>query len=90
MSTDDNTANATVAYPGGQIELPIVKATEGADGIALGKFLVSPSLTDPGSPIPRGAAGGIAGVRGPLGGAATDSRIETAPTREPVSAGLPK
>ncbi|CAM3941293.1 citrate synthase [Tsukamurella ocularis] len=39
MSTDDNTANATVAYPGGQIELPIVKATEGADGIALGKFL---------------------------------------------------
>jgi len=39
LSTDDNTANATVAYPGGQIELPIVKATEGADGIALGKFL---------------------------------------------------
>lgn len=39
MSTDDNTANATVAYPGGRIELPIVKATEGADGIALGKFL---------------------------------------------------
>ncbi|TWS18827.1 citrate synthase [Tsukamurella asaccharolytica] len=39
MSTDDNTANATVAYPGGQIELPIVNATEGADGIALGKFL---------------------------------------------------
>ncbi len=39
MSTDDNTANATVAYPGGQTELPIVKATEGADGIALGKFL---------------------------------------------------
>ncbi len=39
MSTDDNTANATVAYPGGRIELPIVQATEGADGIALGKFL---------------------------------------------------
>ncbi|GAB3132261.1 citrate synthase [Tsukamurella serpentis] len=39
MSTDDNTGNATVAYPGGQIELPTVQATEGADGIALGKFL---------------------------------------------------
>ncbi|ADG77490.1 Citrate synthase OS=Tsukamurella paurometabola (strain ATCC 8368 / DSM / CCUG 35730 / CIP 100753/ JCM 10117 / KCTC 9821 / NBRC 16120 / NCIMB 702349 / NCTC 13040) OX=521096 GN=Tpau_0855 PE=3 SV=1 [Tsukamurella paurometabola] len=41
MSTDDNTApaQATVTYPGGQIDLPIVKATEGNDGIALGKLL---------------------------------------------------
>ncbi|MET9327813.1 citrate synthase [Tsukamurella sp. NPDC003166] len=45
MSTDDNTANATVAYPGGQIELPIIKATEGADGIALGKFLGQTGLS---------------------------------------------
>ncbi|GAA1000759.1 citrate synthase [Nocardiopsis tropica] len=47
MSTDDNTApaQATVTYPGGQIELPIVKATEGSDGIALGKLLADTGYT---------------------------------------------
>ncbi|WP_019200777.1 citrate synthase [Tsukamurella sp. 1534] len=47
MSTDDNTtpAHATVAYPGGQTELPIVKATEGNDGIALGKLLADTGYT---------------------------------------------
>ncbi|MDF0529812.1 citrate synthase [Tsukamurella sp. 8F] len=48
MSTDENNApaqGATVTYPGGQLDLPIVKATEGNDGIALGKLLAETGYT---------------------------------------------
>jgi citrate synthase len=38
-------ANATFSYPGGEIKLPIVKATEGSDGVGLGKFLADTGLT---------------------------------------------
>lgn len=37
--TDDT---ATLRYPGGEIDLQIVHATEGADGIALGPLLAKP------------------------------------------------
>uniref|UniRef100_UPI003D8F68BD citrate synthase n=1 Tax=Gordonia sp. B7-2 TaxID=3420932 RepID=UPI003D8F68BD len=40
-----DTASATVTYPGGQLELPILKATEGSDSVALGKFLAETGLT---------------------------------------------
>ncbi|MEE3849261.1 citrate synthase [Gordonia sp. LSe1-13] len=40
-----DTASATFTYPGGQLELPIVKATEGSDSVALGKFLAETGLT---------------------------------------------
>ncbi|GAC68281.1 citrate synthase [Gordonia soli] len=40
-----DTASATFTYPGGQLELPILKATEGSDSVALGKFLADSGLT---------------------------------------------
>ncbi|GAA4407902.1 citrate synthase [Tsukamurella soli] len=48
MSTDENIApaqDATVTYPGGRLDLPIVKATEGNDGIGLGKLLAETGYT---------------------------------------------
>ncbi len=48
MAATDDTA--TLKYPGGEVELPIVKSTEGSDGIELGKFLATTGYTtfDPG------------------------------------------
>ncbi|MGV0654569.1 citrate synthase [Mycolicibacterium thermoresistibile] len=37
--------HATLIYPGGQIDLEIVRATEGADGIALGSMLAETGYT---------------------------------------------
>ena len=37
----DNTEFATLNYPGGELDLEIVHATEGSDGIALGPLLAS-------------------------------------------------
>ena len=37
--------HATLSYPGGELELDIVKATEGADGIALGSLLAKTGYT---------------------------------------------
>jgi len=41
-ATDDN---ATLRYPGGELDLEIVHATEGADGIALGPLLTKTGYT---------------------------------------------
>ena len=41
-ATDDN---ATLRYPGGELELEIVHATEGSDGIALGPLLAKTGYT---------------------------------------------
>ena len=41
-ATDDN---ATLRYPGGELDLEIVHATEGADGIALGPLLAKTGYT---------------------------------------------
>ena len=35
----DNNDKAVLHYPGGEYELPIVKATEGNSGLSLGKML---------------------------------------------------
>ncbi len=43
MAADDETA--TLKYPGGEIGLQIVKATEGSDGIALGPLLAETGYT---------------------------------------------
>ena len=43
--SDDNDARATLTYPGGTLDLPIVHATEGNDGIELGKLLAATGLT---------------------------------------------
>ena len=40
-----DTASSTFIYPGGQLELPILKATAGSDSVALGKFLAETNLT---------------------------------------------
>ncbi|GAA2366154.1 citrate synthase [Gordonia cholesterolivorans] len=48
MSVDnDVTEQATgkFTYPGGEIDLPILKATEGSDSVALGPFLAQTGLT---------------------------------------------
>ena len=37
--------HATLSYPGGELELDIVPATEGADGIALGSLLAKTGYT---------------------------------------------
>ncbi|GAB17845.1 citrate synthase [Gordonia effusa NBRC 100432] len=42
--TSDSTS-ATFTYPGGQLELPILEATEGSDSIALGNLLAKTGLT---------------------------------------------
>src|SRR6202171_2901043 len=41
----DNTEFATLNYPGGELGLDIVPATEGADGIALGSLLAKTGYT---------------------------------------------
>ena len=41
----DNTEFATLNYPGGELDLEIVPATEGADGIALGSLLSKTGYT---------------------------------------------
>ena len=48
MATENN--KAVLHYPGGEFEMDIVKATEGNDGIAIGKLLAETGLTtfDPG------------------------------------------
>lgn len=38
-------ASASFTYPGGQLELPILKATEGSDSVALGNLLSKTGLT---------------------------------------------
>ena len=48
VATENN--KAVLHYPGGEFEMDIVKATEGNDGIAIGKLLAETGLTtfDPG------------------------------------------
>ena len=41
----DNNGLATLKYPGGELDLDIVHATEGADGIALGSLLSKTGYT---------------------------------------------
>ncbi|MGL4304703.1 MAG: citrate synthase [Mycobacteriaceae bacterium] len=41
----ENDQSAKLTYPGGELELDVVKATEGSDGIALGKLLASTGYT---------------------------------------------
>ena len=41
----DNNEHATLNYPGGELDLDIVHATEGADGIALGSLLAKTGYT---------------------------------------------
>ena len=46
MSAENTSGqSATVSYPGGSINLPIVEATEGNNGIGLGKLLAETGLT---------------------------------------------
>ncbi|MDO5671103.1 MAG: citrate synthase [Corynebacterium sp.] len=49
MATD-NTEKAVLNYPGGEFEMDIIKATEGNDGVVLGKMLADTGLVtyDPG------------------------------------------
>jgi len=46
----DNTEKAVLNYPGGEFEMDIIKATEGNDGVVLGKMLADTGLVtyDPG------------------------------------------
>lgn len=50
MVTDNNKEKAVLQYPGGEFEMDIIKATEGNDGIVLGKMLSETGLVtyDPG------------------------------------------
>src|SRR4051812_21787542 len=41
----ENDEHATLKYPGGELDLDIVHATEGADGIALGSLLAKSGYT---------------------------------------------
>ena len=43
VAATDNTA--TLRYPGGELELPIVKATEGSDALAIGSLLAKTGYT---------------------------------------------
>lgn len=45
MPVADNNDFATLQYPGGETKLDIVRATEGADGFALGKLLADTGYT---------------------------------------------
>ncbi|WP_299575056.1 citrate synthase [uncultured Williamsia sp.] len=45
VSDGSQTRSAKFEYPGGSLDLPIVEATEGADGVALGKFLSETGMT---------------------------------------------
>ncbi|MFT3899184.1 MAG: citrate synthase [Gordonia sp. (in: high G+C Gram-positive bacteria)] len=44
-SAATETASATFTYPGGQLELPILPATEGSDSVQLGNFLSQTGMT---------------------------------------------
>ncbi len=44
-ATTPSADNVTLTYPGGSLDLPIVKATDGNDGFALGKLLAQTGLT---------------------------------------------
>ncbi|UXA12728.1 citrate synthase [Mycobacterium sp. SMC-8] len=44
-NADAGQEHATLVYPGGELELDIVKASEGADGIALGSLLAKTGYT---------------------------------------------
>ena len=44
-SAPSDSASAMFTYPGGQLELPILTATEGSDSVALGNFLSQTGLT---------------------------------------------
>ncbi len=41
----ENDEHATLQYPGGELDLEIVKATEGSDGFALGSLLAKTGYT---------------------------------------------
>lgn len=43
MAATDETA--TLRYPGGELDLPIIRATEGSDGLAIGSLLSSTGFT---------------------------------------------
>ncbi|GAA2053848.1 citrate synthase [Williamsia deligens] len=45
VSAGSETRSAKFEYPGGALDLPIVEATEGAPGVALGKFLSETGMT---------------------------------------------
>ncbi|QKT06390.1 citrate synthase [Gordonia sp. X0973] len=44
-SAATDSASATFTYPGGQLELPILDATDGSDSVALGNFLSQTGMT---------------------------------------------
>ncbi|GAB10382.1 citrate synthase [Gordonia araii NBRC 100433] len=44
-SAATDSASATFTYPGGQLELPILDATEGSNSVALGSFLAQTGMT---------------------------------------------
>ncbi|MFM9377562.1 citrate synthase [Gordonia sp. VNK21] len=44
-ATADDQVTGTFTYPGGEIELPILKAAEGSDSVQLGSFLAKTGLT---------------------------------------------
>ena len=44
-ATTDDQVSGTFTYPGGSIDLPILKATDGSDSVALGPFLSETGLT---------------------------------------------
>ncbi|MFZ2510371.1 MAG: citrate synthase [Gordonia sp. (in: high G+C Gram-positive bacteria)] len=44
-STTEDQAKGTFTYPGGSIDLPILKATDGSDSVGLGPFLAKTGLT---------------------------------------------
>jgi citrate synthase len=44
-ATDDSGSRATLKYPGGELDLEIVHATQGSDGIALGPLLAKTGYT---------------------------------------------
>ncbi|GAA3968285.1 citrate synthase [Gordonia caeni] len=44
-ATTDDQVSGTFTYPGGSIDLPILRATDGSDSVALGPFLSETGLT---------------------------------------------
>ncbi|MBT0566436.1 citrate synthase [Williamsia sp. CHRR-6] len=45
VSNGADPRSTTFTYPGGELDLPIVDATEGSSGVALGKFLATTGMT---------------------------------------------
>src|SRR5688500_18948949 len=45
FSVAEKDEHATITYPGGELDLDIVKATEGSDGFALGSLLAKTGYT---------------------------------------------